>query len=207
MDEQENVPTETVVVKKNSAATTSLVLGIIGVVTGLVLIGSILGIIAIIFGIIALVRANKTPEIGGQEKAIAGIILGAIAIILIFFAAMLAAIAIPRFMAASKKAKISEARVILKQIWLAAGVYYEDKGYYPPVWTFNDALTKNTNWNTMDELIVYKPSGYPRFTYTITAGGTTFEATASSASSYDVSLHDVSDMKISIEGMLTGGTF
>jgi len=209
MDEQQNISKETAVVqtKKNSAATTSLVLGIIGVVTGLFLIGSILGIIAIIFGIIALVRAGKSPEIGGKGKAIAGIILGAIAIILIFFAAIFSAIAIPRFMAASKKAKISEARLMMKKVWEAAGTYYEANGLYPPPMILHNASTKNNDWNDYPGLIVEHPTKYPRFSYKITKGGTDFEFTASSQNSWDNSLWDVSPVKINIEGVITGGTF
>ncbi len=69
--------------KKNGMATASLILGIIGIITGLFFIGSLFGLLAIIFGIIALVKASKTPEIGGKGKAIAGIIMGAIVIIII----------------------------------------------------------------------------------------------------------------------------
>ncbi len=127
--------------------------------------------------------------------------------IVVVIIGILAALAIPRFLAASKKAKISESRVVLKQIWDAAGVYYEEEGYYPPAWTFNDASSKNTSWNVMDGLIVNRPSGYPRFQYVITTGGTDFQATASSASSYDASMRDVSTVTINIEGVITGGTF
>ncbi|RKZ28393.1 hypothetical protein DRQ26_01180 [bacterium] len=127
--------------------------------------------------------------------------------IVVVIIGILAALAIPRFLAASKKSKVSESRVVLKQIWQAAGTYYEEEGYYPPTWTFNNASTKNTNWNTLTGLIVNRPSGYPRFTYRITASGTNFQATADPSNSYDASMHDVSVVTINAEGVITGGTF
>ncbi len=127
--------------------------------------------------------------------------------IVVVIIGILAALAIPRFLAASKKAKVSESRVVLKQIWEAAGTYYEEEGFYPPAWTFNNAATKNTSWNTMSNLIVNRPSGYPRFTYEITAGGTSFGASADASASYDASIRDVSTVTINIEGVISGGTF
>jgi len=211
MDEMEQTQveaTEIVPKKKNGMATASLVLGIIGVITGIVAIGSLLGILAVIFGIIGIVRASKNPEIGGKTKSIVGITLGVIAILMIFITFILASLAIPRFMAADKKAKVSEARTMLKQILEASEVYYQENGIYPPVHRFNDASTKDFNWNTVPGLIVDRPSGYPRFTYKITIGGKDiFEATADCSNSYDASLHNVGKLTIDGRGIITGGTW
>ena len=193
--------------KKNGMATASLVLGIIGVITGIIAIGSLLGILAVIFGIIAIVRASKNPEIGGKTKAIVGIVLGAIAILMIFVSFMLAALAIPRFMAASKKSKVSVARMTLKRIYVASETFYQENGIYPPVHQFNDASTKNSKWDNMG-LFVDKPTEYPRFTYRITIGGSDgFEASADASNSYDSSVRDVSKIVINRQGVLTGGTW
>ena len=128
--------------------------------------------------------------------------------IVVVIIGILASLAIPRFLAAAKKSKVSEARMILKQIWTAANTYYQEQGQFPPTHTFNNASTKNTSWTVLSGLEVDRPSGYPRFTYVITTGGTTgFTATASSANSYDQSMHDVSTLTINKEGVITGGTW
>ena len=128
--------------------------------------------------------------------------------IVVVIIGILAALAIPRSMAASKKAKVSEARGVLKQLYVAAETYYQENGQYPATHTFNDASTKNDTWTVLTGFIVDRPSGYPRFTYSITTGGTVgFEAKASSASSYDQSMHDVTDLTIDNLGKITGGDF
>ena len=126
--------------------------------------------------------------------------------IVVVIIGILAALAIPRFMAASKKAKISEAKGILKQVYIAAEAYYQENGQYPATGTFNDASTQNTGWTPITGLVVDRPSGYPRFTYQITAGGTdAIEITADASSSYDQSMQDVSVMTIDEDGLITGG--
>ncbi|MGB9561235.1 MAG: type IV pilin protein, partial [bacterium] len=45
--------------------------------------------------------------------------------IVVVIIGILAALAIPRFMEASKKAKITEARNVLKQIYTVSAAYYE----------------------------------------------------------------------------------
>ncbi len=126
--------------------------------------------------------------------------------IVVVIIGILAALAIPRFMAASKKAKVSEAKGILKQVYVASEAYYQENGEYPPTGTFNDASSKNDTWNAITGLVVDRPSGYPRFTYSIETGGTAgFEAKATSSSSYDQSLQDVPDLLIDGKGKITGG--
>ena len=130
--------------------------------------------------------------------------------IVVVIIGILAALAIPRFMAASKKAKVSEARTVLKSIWTAAQTYYQENGLYPATRTFNDASDPNDeSWlNLGDGLIVDRPSGHPRFTYSITTGGTNgFGAQADASNSYDQSLHDVSVITIDANGVTAGGTW
>lgn len=137
--------------------------------------------------------------------------------IVVVIIGILAALAIPRFLAAAKKSKVSEAKTLLKQIYTASNSYYQEMGAFPPcnpstgasagTWVFNSAATKNTTWTTLPGLEVDRPSGYPRFAYTITTSGNDFDATASSASSYDASLQDVSTLSIDIEGIIEGGTW
>ena len=86
--------------------------------------------------------------------------------IVVVIIGILAALAIPRFMAASKKSKISEAKMVVKQIWEALGVYYEEEGAYPA------AVTDVFGTGTIPAgLIIDEPSGEPRFTYNIVLNG------------------------------------
>lgn len=128
--------------------------------------------------------------------------------IVVVIIGILAALAIPRFMAASKKAKISEARGVVKQLYVAAETYYQENGQYPATHTFNDASTKNDTWTVLTGYIVDRPSGYPRFSYSITTGGTAgFEAQGDCSNSYDQSMHDVSAVVVDQYGHITGGDF
>jgi hypothetical protein len=63
-------------------ATAALVLGLLAVITSFTLIGGLLlGLLAIIFGIIGLRRANRGLALG-RGRAIAGIILGLLGMVL-----------------------------------------------------------------------------------------------------------------------------
>ncbi|MFF4197863.1 DUF4190 domain-containing protein [Nonomuraea sp. NPDC001831] len=66
----------------NNFAVTSLIQGILGVLNAFIVpgLGFILGVMACIFGGLGMSRANKVGK--GQGMAIAGIVLGPIAIIL-----------------------------------------------------------------------------------------------------------------------------
>ncbi len=190
----------------NGAATASLVLGIIAVLTGLLIIGAFFGIASIILGIIGLIKAKQRDGVG-TGKSIAGIVMGVISMFLLIFGGILAALAIPRFLAASKKAKVSEAKMVLKQIWTASMAYYEEHGIYPYVHVFNDASIKNDYWNYYPFLEVDAPSGYPRFSYAIFGDGYDFEVVADPSESYDKSIHDVSPLIIDKYGNIYGGTW
>ncbi len=80
--------TEAAVAKpRNGLATTSLILGIVTIVPGLLLsiLGSLIGMAAFVVGIIALVQISRDKS-GGQGTAIAGIVLGVIGAALAPFA-------------------------------------------------------------------------------------------------------------------------
>lgn len=70
----------------NGFGITSLVLGILGIITSIFCIGSILGIIGLIFGLLALKRPERK-----KGTAIAGIILGILSVIIciVFFGAII----------------------------------------------------------------------------------------------------------------------
>src|SRR6056297_3213154 len=85
--------------------------------------------------------------------------------IVVVIIGVLAALAIPRFMAASKKAKVSEAGTVLKQIYESAEVYYQQEGQYPFSSDMEDIFDDD---NIPPGMIVDAPSGESRFEYTIT---------------------------------------
>ncbi len=122
--------------------------------------------------------------------------------IVVVIIGILAALAIPRFMAASKKSKISEAKMVVKQIWTSAQAYYEENGSWPA--TADDIFDAADGSDIPDGLIVDAPSGTPRFTYNVEANGT---ARAVADESVDASLDDVEDIVISTDGVVSGGTF
>ena len=106
-----------------------------------------------------------------------------------------------------KQAKIVEAKAMLRQIYNAAEAYFQEKGEYPPETFFNNASSENSAWNN-SELNLGKPSGTPRFSYSITHDGPGgFQATAKCSDSYDKTLKNVSDITINKNGILEGGTF
>ncbi len=119
--------------------------------------------------------------------------------IVVVIIGILAALAIPRFMAASKKSKISEAKMVVKQIWQANQAYYEETGAYATATAdiFGDGSIPTG-------LIVDTPSGEPRFDYDILADGA---AQAVPNTDVDGSLGDVSNIVISTDGVVSGGTF
>jgi len=126
--------------------------------------------------------------------------------IVVVIIGILAALAIPRFMAASKKSKISEARMVAKQIWQAEQVYYEEYGRYTTGVT--DVFGTG---GIPDGLVVDTPSGQPRFTYDIadfsTSIATTYHVRGVPNTSVDASLGDVSNVEINVSGTISGGTF
>jgi hypothetical protein len=82
--------------KTSGLAITALVLGVISVMGAAILIVPTL--LAIILGHVAMGRIRKTPGLGGHGLALAGCILGYVSIVFgIFFAGLLAAMAIPAF--------------------------------------------------------------------------------------------------------------
>lgn len=103
---------------KTGLAIASMVVGIIAFPTTFMLIGFLLAPVAIVLGIVALVRANKKPNVyGGKGFAIAGIAVGSV--ICVFFAPIVAAIAIPNLLAAKRAANEGSALSTLQTIALA----------------------------------------------------------------------------------------
>jgi len=111
----------------NGLATASLVLGIVGLVScGLLVPASIIGLI---LGIVALNNAKKTPQIGGQNLAVAGIVTSA-AFILVM--PILASILFPVAAKSREKARQATCNSNQRQLALAIQMYAQDNGgQYP----------------------------------------------------------------------------
>jgi len=125
--------------------------------------------------------------------------------IVVVIIGLLAALAIPRFMKAAKKAKLTERKEVLKGIWTAAMAYYENHGEFPGYHRFNNAETKNMDWVSYPDLIVDRPSGYPRFTYYIDSDfGDDFIAYAYAyePDSWDASIIATNDLVIDANGVM-----
>lgn len=99
--------------------------------------------------------------------------------IVVVIIGILAALAIPRFMAASSKSKQTEAKGVLKQILVLQAAYRQEYDVYWIVGgTMNAANPSTFNRLGLD---LAQPA---RYSYTLTsadAGATTFTATATSA--------------------------
>jgi prepilin-type N-terminal cleavage/methylation domain-containing protein len=89
--------------------------------------------------------------------------------IVVVIIGILAALAIPRFMAATSKAKQSEAKGILKQAYTMQRTYFQQHGLYLPAAGNGDA-----NWATLGVEI----PATAVYTYTCVVAGATFTAQA-----------------------------
>ena len=111
---------------KSGMAIASMVLGILGFVTSIILIGIPLALTGLILGIVALVRANKKPNTyGGKGFAIAGIATGALATL---FFPIIAAIAIPNLLAARRAANEGSAISTVRTLSAAEQTYRATAG-------------------------------------------------------------------------------
>ena len=106
--------------------------------------------------------------------------------IVVVIIGILAALAIPRFMRASTKSKQSEAKSILKQIYVMEHAYRQEKDVYWPNGATNTAVAGG---NFAD--IGVEIGASSRYTYSITGAPNTFTATATSTVLYDDATQDV----------------
>jgi prepilin-type N-terminal cleavage/methylation domain-containing protein len=96
--------------------------------------------------------------------------------IVVVIIGILAAMAIPRFMRASVKAKQSEAKGILKQIYVMESSYFQEKECYYP--SDGSSVTAHSGENIPPLYIEITVPAY--YSYTVTGTRTTFSATAGS---------------------------
>jgi type II secretory pathway pseudopilin PulG len=112
---------------KAGLAVASLALGVVGFFTlGLLGVGAITGIV---LGAVAVARANNRPEeYGGRGAAIAGIVLNGLALVVVPFIAIVAAIAIPNLIASRRAANEGSAIGSIRSISLAEEDYFATAG-------------------------------------------------------------------------------
>lgn len=111
---------------KIGLAVTSMILGIMGIVTAMFLVGILLAPIGLIFGIIALVKIkNKPNQYGGKGFAIAGVVTSAM---ITLFIPIVLAIAIPNLMAARNAANEASAVSVINSLATAEADYRRGAG-------------------------------------------------------------------------------
>jgi type II secretory pathway pseudopilin PulG len=111
---------------KIGLAVTSMILGILAVLTTMFLIGILLAPIGLILGIVALVKAGKKPnQYGGKGFAIAGVAMSALMTLCI---PIILAIAIPNLLAARKAANESSAIHVMQTLANAETDYRKGAG-------------------------------------------------------------------------------
>jgi len=95
--------------------------------------------------------------------------------IVVVIISILATLAIPRFMAANTRAKQSEAKQVLKQIYTMQQAYRQEHDVY-----FGNGVVANMRAATAFAVINVEIMPPARYTYTMVAAGNTFTCTATS---------------------------
>ncbi len=96
------------------------------------------------------------------------------------------------------KSKISEAKMVVKQIWTSAQAYYEENGKYPSPST--DIFGSG---QVPSGMIIDRPSGEQRFIFSVLPNGC---VVARPNVGVDPSLSEVDPIRISEDGIVSGGT-
>ncbi len=119
-------------VENSKMAITAMVLGILGLVTLCVGIGVLFGITGLVLGIMSFMKIHKSHgKITGEGYAIAGIVTGGVIVVMLPIIGILAAIAIPNFLQAQVRAKVSRAKAEQQSLATALESYYIDNNRYP----------------------------------------------------------------------------
>ena len=123
-------------------------------------------------------------------------------LIVVMIIGLLGSMAVPRYMEATKEAKVSEARIILKHIWEAQRQYYLEFGTYsPPVEDVFDWERPGYTDRIPAHLCLDCPSGRQRFQYDILDSG----AARATVLPYERSMAGVPPVHIDPDGKITGG--
>ena len=82
--------------------------------------------------------------------------------IVVVIIGILAGLSISRFRQATKKAKVSEAKIVLKALWQSAHIYYAENGSWPTTSTPGYQSWINNGWS---EIGFDRPAGRSRFCF------------------------------------------
>lgn len=151
--------------KTDGKAIASLIFGILGILTAIILIGILLGIPAVILGHLSRSAIKKSMgKLKGAGMALAGLIMGYISLagILMLPFILIAAIAIPNLLKSRMAANEASAVSSIRTIATASLTYQAEKAIYPP--TLDELRQGNMIDPALASGIKY---GY-RFTYTST---------------------------------------
>jgi type II secretory pathway pseudopilin PulG len=156
--------------KRKGYAVASLIIGIVGFFSfGILLIGTIVGTS---LGIVALSKGSKQPNVyGGKGLAVAGIVVNIAALFMIVPLIIIAAIAIPNLLAASRAANEASAISNLRLVYNAESTYAATvgNGSY-------GSIPQLVRAGLMDgRLLSGTKNGY---VFTVTASGNDFEVRA-----------------------------
>ena len=97
--------------------------------------------------------------------------------IVVVIIGILAALAIPRFMQTSGKAKKSEAKTVLKQLYQLERAYFQEHDVYVAGATTADLVASDLGFDD--------PGADARYAYSVTVAGATFTATATEIADAD----------------------
>lgn len=98
--------------------------------------------------------------------------------VVIVIIGILSALAIPKFLGATTKAKISEFKPVLKQLFTLENAYQQERSVYLAMADVNSGVTAATLANDAKQLGFDPPPGVRIFTYGVGGGGAGFTATA-----------------------------
>jgi len=143
-------------VKTSKAALWSLICGIAGIILCLPAIP------AVILGIVGLVKIKKSNgALKGSGKAITGLILGGLAILVWPFILIVASIALPAFIHAKSTAMESTAKFEIRNTGTALEQYRMDSGNYPSTEQGLQILMNNEHGQKYLDKIRNDPWGRP----------------------------------------------
>ncbi|MCX7044250.1 MAG: DUF4190 domain-containing protein [Candidatus Sumerlaeota bacterium] len=144
-----------------AARTSALaIIALIGGILSMACLGVLTGIPTAIIGVIALVKINRSGgRLTGSAFAIVGLVLGCVGF---FTGLILTAIAIPNFLEAQTRAKVSRSKADMRSMATGLEAYYVDNGAYC-AWSADPSLNVFSNTATMQPELPPEMKRQPTF--------------------------------------------